>query len=101
MNEKKITGFEIAGRVIRSLKEIKNEINSIKFTSKCISGQFAIFDRYVNFTDNYSSKETIKEYQIKMKQDIANMRESIAKLQNMLDTLESIIDTKYNEDKKE
>lgn len=94
-NKKKITGFEIAGRVIRSLREIKNEVNSIKFTSKCISGQFATFDRYVDYNDNYSSEETIKEYKIKMKSDIANMRNSISKLLGMLNTLESTIDSSY------
>lgn len=100
-NKKKITGFEIAGRVIRSLREIKNEVNSIKFTSKCISGQFATFDRYVDYTDNCSSEETIKKYKIKMKSDITNMRNSIVKLLDMLDTLESTIDSSYEYTNKE
>ena len=91
-----MTGFIIAGKVIKSLKDIKSEINSIKFTYKCISGQFTTFDRYAA-NSHMSREELMTKYHNSVKKDIDVMRKSIAKTQELLDTLESIIDTEYNE----
>ena len=101
MSTKKITGFEIVGKVIHSLDSIKRELRGLKFTFKCIYGQFTTFDRYIAASKGVSREELIKSYHNTAKSDIAKMRKSISEIQNLLDTLESIIDTEYNEDKKE
>ena len=93
MDENKITGFEIAGRVIRSLKEIKSEIKTLKFKSDCVLGQFNVYDRYIEDIDK--KEEMINKYHNNVKIDIKNMRESISKLQELLNTLESTIDSSY------
>ena len=96
MSTKKITGFEIAGKVIHSLDSIKCELRGLKFTFKCVCGQFTTFDRYITAAPKgVSREELIKSYHDTAKSSIADMRKSLTKIQDLLDTLESVIDTEY------
>ena len=93
-----MTGFEIAGKVIHSLDSIKCELRGLKFTFKCVCGQFTTFDRYIASSKGVSREELMKSYHNTTKSSIAEMRKSISEIQELLDTLESIIDTEYNKD---
>ena len=102
MNEKKITGFEIVGKSIHTLDSIKRELRGLKFSFKCVYGQFTTFDRYITAAPKgVSREELIKSYHNTTKSSIADMRKSISEIQELLDTLESTIDTEYSENKKD
>jgi len=93
-----MTGFEIAGKVIHSLDSIKRELRGLKFSFKCVYGQFTTFDRYITVPKGVSREELMNGYHNTTKSSIADMRKSLVKIQELLDTLESVIDTEYNED---
>ena len=87
MGTKKITGFEIVGKVIHSLDSIKCELRGLKFSFKCIYGQFTTFDRYIAAAPKgVSREELIKSYHNTTKSSIADMRKSLTKIQELLDT---------------